>query len=101
MNIENCSVKELVNQHQPSEILDAEELAELKQAAAAGDHDSLDDEAVVNKVREQIIEKRSEIYKKNEAEITARWTYEEAVREIINLLALINLLNGKGLKLIF
>lgn len=32
-----------------------------------------------SRIREKIIERRTEVHKQNEAEISARWSFEEAV----------------------
>ncbi len=38
---------------------------------------------LAEKIREKIIERRTVVHKANEAEITARWTFEEAVSIIM------------------
>ncbi|CAL8111822.1 unnamed protein product [Orchesella dallaii] len=74
------SLKDFVGKHPPEDILSLEEYTELKTLVQSEAPEELEGDELVEKIREKIIEKRTLAHKANEAEITARWSFEEAIK---------------------
>jgi len=74
------SFKEFVQKHAPEDILSSEEYTDIKNEVQSEAPEELEGESLVEKIREKIVERRTTAHKANEGEITARWTFEEAIK---------------------
>lgn len=67
---------DFVRANPPQDLLEEEQLAELKKEAGEGK----DEEALVDTIRRRVISARKKIHEETVKEVTNRWTFEEAVK---------------------